>query len=398
MTNEIAVIEVESEVYAGAPINRAVVVEFGETLMGIHPAAKEVGEVAMRSVAQLALVTGANPLPGTNGIHVWRDKKGVHIQFGVGFWRTQAELEGGMLWSEHPRPMTDDERDYYGIMQGQTASICRGCLTKHAVNLMREMASLDAPLTLTEAKDNVGRIGTAIVNAQEYDKAGRSKQWTADLRSERDLLRQLVPVMQRARQNAIEGKFVKGGEDWSRGEFVRTQTERTQIAAGYSAEDATDDLLDYSGEKRESKPDPLIIEETPVITAEIEGKFDSLDKMIAEAEIEELAKELDAEIVEEAEDNLPWEGDDKFAEKPERLTDGETVISETPPIDFWKAVIALIDRYENVYAAQNAAKKLGITSIPSRKSKNHPDPATERIGIYRALRDHAIEMDETEEK
>ena len=89
---ETALMTVENESYVGRPIDRDLVVEFGDTLMGIHPSATEIGLQGMRTIAQLALVTGANPLPGTNGIHAWRDKKGrLCFKFGIGYWRTQGE-------------------------------------------------------------------------------------------------------------------------------------------------------------------------------------------------------------------------------------------------------------------------------------------------------------------
>ena len=103
--SETGVITIDSSAYAGQPINRDLVVEFGDTLMGVHPSAQEIGIRGMRTVAHLALITGAHPLPGTNGIHAWRDKKGyLCIQFGIGFWRQQGTLAGGILWICRPRP------------------------------------------------------------------------------------------------------------------------------------------------------------------------------------------------------------------------------------------------------------------------------------------------------
>ena len=91
--------------YERDPINRADVVQFADTLMGIHPNALEIGKLGMRTVAQLAIATGANPLPGTNGIHAWLDKNdNVCIQFGIGYWRDKADRAGGILWLSRPRP------------------------------------------------------------------------------------------------------------------------------------------------------------------------------------------------------------------------------------------------------------------------------------------------------
>ena len=240
-SNELVTVERES--YVGRPIDRDLVVEFGDTLMGVHPNAKEVGLQGMRTVAQLALITGANPLPGTNGIHAWRDKKNnLIITFGVGFWRTQAELEGGILWVDRPRPMTTSEREYYGILDQQIASICKAALRKGVFRLMDSAREFGQTMSIKDAKEEVARVGVAIVNPNEYDAKGRNKQWKADLRAERDLLRQLVPIMQRSRQNAIEGAHVQGGLDWSAGEFAHLQSGE-ELPDDYSADDANVDLF-----------------------------------------------------------------------------------------------------------------------------------------------------------
>ena len=131
--SETGVVTFDTSAYAGQPINRDLVVEFGDTLMGVHPNAQEIGIRGMRTVAHLALITGAHPLPGTNGIHAWRDKKGyLCIQFGIGFWRQQGTLAGGILWISRPRPMTDEERAEYIIAETQHASICIAALKRDA--------------------------------------------------------------------------------------------------------------------------------------------------------------------------------------------------------------------------------------------------------------------------
>lgn len=239
---ELMVIEDEqTAVYAGRPIDRDLVVEFADTLMGVHPQAQEVGVQGMRTVAQLALITGANPLPGTNGIHAWKDNKGkVCIQFGVGFWRSQAELEGGRLWTFRPRPMDDQEREYYGIAKGQTASICSGAMKRDVFGLMHDARELGIEMSIKDAKGEVSCIGVGVVNGNEYDANGRTKQWKADLRAERDLLRQLVPVMQRARQNVVTGQRFHGGLDWSVGNYVRG--EAPELPDDYDSDDANRDL------------------------------------------------------------------------------------------------------------------------------------------------------------
>ena len=67
------------------------------------------------------------------------------------------------------------------------------------------------------------------------------------------------------------------------------------------------------------------------------------------------------------------------------LPDDEQVIFETPAREFFDAVTALIDRYQNVHAAKAAAKKIGFTAIPK--------DAAGRLEMYRAIKAHAAERD-----
>ena len=101
--------------------------ELGDRLMKMHPAAGEVGPDAMRAAAQLALLLGANPLPGVNEIHIWRDNKGRNcMSLGINFWRRKAEEWGGVLYEVRPRLMRPDEATEYGVPNGTTAAICKG--------------------------------------------------------------------------------------------------------------------------------------------------------------------------------------------------------------------------------------------------------------------------------
>ena len=123
-----------------APIARAVVVEFGDTLMGIHPHAKDVGLIGMRAVAQIAIATGANPMPGTNGIHVWKDNKGKFcFQLGIGYWRANAARAGGAIsWIRKVQPMTDEERVARGIPDTHYGAVCEAALKNTVFGYIRE--------------------------------------------------------------------------------------------------------------------------------------------------------------------------------------------------------------------------------------------------------------------
>jgi hypothetical protein len=70
--------------------------------------------------------------------------------------------------------------------------------------------------------------------------------------------------------------------------------------------------------------------------------------------------------------------------------DDETIIMETSAAEFFNAVVELVDRYDNVHAAKNAAKKLGFAAIP--KDVNG------RIEMYRSIKAHAADRDAEEEQ
>lgn len=189
-------------VHIGSMMDQDKIVQLGDNLMGVHPAAKEVGKLGMRTVAQLALMTGANPLPGTNGIHVWVDKKGkLCIQFGMGFWRGKIEEAGGFIWVDRPRPMTDEERAAWGVSDNDTGFICRGTTWDAVRRLRTQEKELGGELSLSEARDLLYKEGTGIVGMDTWgdgnfkeQKQGRAIFWTAAERAERDLCRKLVPI------------------------------------------------------------------------------------------------------------------------------------------------------------------------------------------------------------
>lgn len=236
--NSQALIAVESDVDVqelqgfNSLLDQDMIVRMGDNLMGVHPSADEIGTRGLRTVAQLALMTGANPLPGTNGIHAWRDNKGkLCIQFGIGFWRGQAEAEGGIVWIDRPRPMSDEERAWYQIADDDYAAIAKGALQRDVFNLLRDARQMGLDMGFNEAKEEVARVGIATAGTGTYTynnkqhfkekKQGRPLIWTAIEGAERDLLRQLTPILKRSRENLEQSTRVEGGQDWSVHQFVR---------------------------------------------------------------------------------------------------------------------------------------------------------------------------------
>lgn len=176
------------EQYAG----RGEVRELAVRLMRLHPAAKDVGDAGMLAVAQLALMVGANPLPGLNEIHIWWNKKtqSPQVQLGINYDRRKAREHGGIAWQEQPRPMTDAECESYGVPDHEIGAICSGCRRDD----MLEMAHLT--FTSEAIFKMVGAVGYATCNRQERAKKGRTLSWTAEKRAEADILRKLFPNLE----------------------------------------------------------------------------------------------------------------------------------------------------------------------------------------------------------
>lgn len=163
--------------------------ELGDRLMAMHPAASEVGPAAMRAAAQLAILLGANPLPGVNEVHIWKDNKGRScMSLGINYWRRKSQEWGGVLYQTEPRPMTPQEATLYNIPQGVTGAICKGARAADVIKY-RQLG-----FSAAEIWSMCGRVGLGTQQQNEYAKQGRPSVWTAMKRAETDMLRQLFPA------------------------------------------------------------------------------------------------------------------------------------------------------------------------------------------------------------
>lgn len=170
--------------------------EIADRLMALHPAAKEVGAPAMRAVAQLALMRGANPLPTAGEIYVWQDRGKTVMDIGIAYYRRIASKKDTVLWEVEPRLMTDEERDRFRIADGDIGAICKGAL----LSQVRELMDIGVPFK--EARSASSRTSTAIVEYADqfytqdskYGKKagdprqaphGRTWEWVAEKRAEK---------------------------------------------------------------------------------------------------------------------------------------------------------------------------------------------------------------------
>lgn len=175
--------------------DRGVVREMGDRLMMLHPAAAKLGKPAMLGLGQLAIMLGANPLPGAGELDVWPDKKSGQPRFniGVAFFRRRAGELGGVAWRVKPRSMTEEERAEYGIKDGELASICEACSKADMFQALKEGLTADAVWSF------FSRIGVGTVDKREFPKTGRPLIWTAQKRAEKDCLNKLFPEIRSSR-------------------------------------------------------------------------------------------------------------------------------------------------------------------------------------------------------
>lgn len=179
---------------------RDVVRELMSRLLMLHPSADEVGEGGMLAVAQLAVLVGANPLPSTNEIHVWKDKKGnIVIDLGINYFRRRGNELGGLYWVEQPRMMTETEYDTYGLNAGsQIGAICKAA----RLDKIRELMAMGIPFE--GALQGLVRTGVGTVSKGGYAKEGRPLSWTALKASEKDLHRALFPNLEQPRTDWLD--------------------------------------------------------------------------------------------------------------------------------------------------------------------------------------------------
>ena len=216
--------------------------ELGDRLMAMHPAASEVGSAGMRAAAQLALLLGANPLPGVNEVHIWKDNKGrTCMSLGINYWRRMAREWGGVLYEVQARAMRPNEAQEYGIANGTTAAICKGVRTEDMIRFKQ------LGFATNEIWDMCGATGVGTVGANEYAKQGRPLLWTATKRAQTDLLRQLFP----AQFGHIAGQVSQAPVTVLEGEAVEPEDEPV---GRYTLADANRDLFGVEPPRKVEPP------------------------------------------------------------------------------------------------------------------------------------------------
>ena len=309
--------------------------ELGDRLIALHPAAGDVGPAGMRAAAQLALLLGANPLPGVNEVHIWKDSKGrTCMSLGINYWRRMSQEWGGVLYQVQPRAMRPEEAKEYGIASGITAAICRGVRTDDMIRFKQ------LGFTTNEIWDMCGATGVGTVGANEYAKQGRPLLWTATKRAETDLLRQLFP----AQFGHVAGQVAQAPVTVLEGDAVEPED---APAGRYTLSDANRDLF---GVEPTRKVEPTL------------------------AESVEWQEEPPARATGNGQQQPPAQA---AADDPGPLADDELTINEARAVDFFPVAAGLLSTDEATIKGR--MKALGYGKVPGH--------SYERVAAYRRLRD-----------
>lgn len=86
------------------------------------PNAQEIGSKGVAMLAQIAVAHGLDPLPGSDHVYAWIDKKGK-LLVAIGYKGLLHLARQQVQFTHQSRPMTPDERKENGVLDGQIAYI-----------------------------------------------------------------------------------------------------------------------------------------------------------------------------------------------------------------------------------------------------------------------------------
>lgn len=175
--------------------DRDIVREMSDRLYHLHPAAREFGQQGVIMLAQIAITHGANPLPSSGEVWIWRGRDGSpQVDLGVNYYRRVANKTDMVIWVEEPRIMTPEEREEEGLGENDIGAICKAAMLSDVQEIMDKL-----DCNYKTALDMVARTATGVVaesdqtyqsggrKGQDIDPpSGRSWRWVARKRAEKD--------------------------------------------------------------------------------------------------------------------------------------------------------------------------------------------------------------------
>ena len=267
MSKELAVIDSVRGTALENYADRSVVRELMNRLMAFHPAHTDVGEQGMLMAAQIAILMGASPLPGTNEIHIWLDKGKPKVEAGINYWQRRGDQKGGVLWDIEPRPMSESEMEMYQIAKGSHyAAICRG------IRIMDIAPLRELGLPINQIMKMKGVVGIGVAAKTEYAKNGRPPVWTAIKRAKTDFFKMAFPF--------IPGEVIEPGAGMVRNESGQIEPDYTNPhwgnELGWDAQEEPDEpseFVQYMTDLSGDELNEILFGDGESGNAPIEGSF-----------------------------------------------------------------------------------------------------------------------------
>ena len=179
------------------------------------PNAQEIGSKGVAMLAQIAVAHGLDPLPGSDHVYAWIDKKGK-LLVAIGYKGLLHLARQQVQFTHQSRPMTPAERKEYGVLDGQLAYITE----------LYEIAK--AAQCQQTGIPYYPIIGTAIWSEEiehrkkdggtwtEYNTppTGKTGAWVCRKNSLKDALRQIARTGVRMGA-ALDAAFQQTAADWA---------------------------------------------------------------------------------------------------------------------------------------------------------------------------------------
>ncbi len=160
-------------------------------LQAFLPNSKELGKTGLHLVAQVAILHGLDPMPGSDHLYAWYDKKKGELVVTIGYKGLIHLARRELAFTHTSRPMTEQEREEHGLREGWI-----GYVTElYELAKAAECKQIGIPYHPV--------VGTAVWKPGDRVPAARTPAWVAKKNSLKDALRQVVTTGQRL-QSALD--------------------------------------------------------------------------------------------------------------------------------------------------------------------------------------------------